>query len=55
MNNAVKFTNQGTISVCLDLVEKDIIKIQIIDTGCGISSDLGSQIFKGCEDNKKTY
>ncbi|EAR84981.2 response regulator receiver domain protein (macronuclear) [Tetrahymena thermophila SB210] len=52
ISNAIKFTNKGFISVNLDLEDENLIKISIQDTGCGIPSQLGSNIFKGVEDYK---
>ncbi|KAL4427062.1 hypothetical protein ABPG74_021169 [Tetrahymena malaccensis] len=36
LNNALKFTQQGSISVKANLVEQNIIQIDVEDTGCGI-------------------
>ncbi|KAL4485389.1 hypothetical protein ABPG72_008257 [Tetrahymena utriculariae] len=49
--NAIKFTNQGQISINVDQEEKDLIRISISDTGCGISPEIGNQIFRGLEFN----
>lgn len=44
LNNAIKFTDTGSITVGCRRDEKNII-VNIIDTGAGISSELISQIF----------
>ncbi|KAL4467562.1 hypothetical protein ABPG73_021988 [Tetrahymena malaccensis] len=51
LGNAIKFTNQGQISINVDQEEKDLIRISISDTGCGISPEIGNQIFRGLEFN----
>ncbi|EAR84982.2 ATPase, histidine kinase-, DNA gyrase B (macronuclear) [Tetrahymena thermophila SB210] len=51
LSNAIKFTNQGQISINVDQEEKDLIRISISDTGCGISPEIGNQIFRGLEFN----
>ena len=39
--NAIKFTEEGTIKVKVSLqIEKDLIKVDVQDTGCGIKESL---------------
>jgi signal transduction histidine kinase len=45
VNNAIKFTEIGTISIKCFLVS-NLVKIQIIDSGIGIESDKIDQLFK---------
>jgi len=49
-NNAVKFTSQGTITICAELIEQSIEKVKIrfavIDTGIGISQEQQSRLFQ---------
>jgi len=47
LNNAVKFTGpNGKISIHLNDHGEDGVKLQIVDTGCGISEDEISKVFK---------
>lgn len=54
LGNAIKFTNSGSIEISVDLEEKDLIKISIKDTGCGIPPEIGNKIFKGLEFNQNS-
>ncbi|WNJ16388.1 ATP-binding protein [Pontibacter sp. G13] len=45
IGNAVKFTEQGSISVT-GSVSGDWVKVQVVDTGIGISSDKQGRIFE---------
>ncbi|MDP9290688.1 MAG: HAMP domain-containing histidine kinase, partial [Thermoproteota archaeon] len=46
LNNAVKFTKDGTISVCVEHVQKNNEVIVIVrDTGEGIGSDILPRLF----------
>ncbi|KAL4466676.1 hypothetical protein ABPG72_016793 [Tetrahymena utriculariae] len=36
LNNALKFTQQGSIAVKANLIEQNLIQIDVEDTGCGI-------------------
>ena len=49
LNNSVKFTSRGKITISADYVDNDIIKITVADTGCGIPEELGSNIFHGLD------
>jgi len=50
INNSLKFTENGTISVTADLIEKQgdfcLIKFQVIDDGIGISKEDHEKVFK---------
>lgn len=46
ISNAVKFTESGgTIKVSLKKIDNRRVMIEVADTGCGISPDVGSRIF----------
>lgn len=46
ISNAVKFTERGgTIKISLKKIDNNSVKIEVSDTGCGISPDVGSRIF----------
>jgi signal transduction histidine kinase/CheY-like chemotaxis protein len=49
ISNSVKFTLQGEIRICLNLIQQDLesllIGFQIIDTGVGVAEDKLSSIF----------
>lgn len=48
LDNAVKFTEQGTVSLALSCAcvdEKGILRIDVKDTGIGIAPDVGDRIF----------
>ena len=49
-NNAIKFTEEGTVSVIIEKTEEDIKKVKllfkIIDTGIGIKEDKLNKLFK---------
>ncbi|MGE0528229.1 MAG: ATP-binding protein [Bdellovibrionales bacterium] len=50
LNNAVKFTDQGTITITVDVEREEesslLLYFSVIDTGIGIRSDLHSAIFE---------
>ncbi|NDV84570.1 response regulator [Bacteroides sp. 51] len=46
MNNAMKFTPEGSITVGYEMVGKDKIKFFVEDTGCGIAEDKQDSIFQ---------
>lgn len=49
MSNAIKFTNQGSITINISLIEETTqgysIKVQVIDTGIGINKDVKEKLF----------
>jgi CheY-like chemotaxis protein/HPt (histidine-containing phosphotransfer) domain-containing protein len=49
LNNAIKFTETGEVSVCIDLIRdeplKQRIRFSVIDTGVGIPNDQKESIF----------
>jgi PAS domain S-box-containing protein len=46
INNATKFTEKGSIKVCLDKVDKDNWAIQVTDTGPGIPREAQKMVFE---------
>ena len=45
ISNAIKFTDKGTVSISLKRTD-DRVSVQISDTGCGMSRDVGMKIFE---------
>lgn len=45
INNAIKFTEQGLVKLCLSM-QQDLIHFEIKDTGIGIAQDKIKQLFK---------
>ena len=50
INNAIKFTEKGSVSIKIDLLKKDlgkvILQFTIHDTGIGLSKEQSSKLFK---------
>ena len=46
LNNAIKFTNEGCITLKIESLQDDNLKFSVIDTGIGIKSDEIKNIFK---------
>lgn len=46
LNNAFKFTDQGNIFLNVESIDKNTLKFDIIDTGCGISHNDTVKLFK---------
>jgi signal transduction histidine kinase len=44
LNNAVKFTDQGTISIQIAITNREVT-LTIVDTGTGIDSEISSRLF----------
>ena len=45
LSNAIKFTQEGGISVLTKLEEKNMVRVEVVDTGEGIPADKKSQLF----------
>ena len=45
LNNAIKFTNEGCITLKIDVLRDDKLKFSVIDTGIGIRSDEIKKLF----------
>jgi CheY-like chemotaxis protein/anti-sigma regulatory factor (Ser/Thr protein kinase) len=46
LNNAIKFTAQGEVMVCVTLAEASLVRFEVRDTGIGIPPALQERIFK---------
>jgi signal transduction histidine kinase/HPt (histidine-containing phosphotransfer) domain-containing protein/ActR/RegA family two-component response regulator len=46
LNNAIKFTEHGNITINIQLIENNILKISVIDTGIGISEKNQQKLFQ---------
>ena len=46
VSNSVKFTEQGTVRLTVNLVENNLIRFEVSDTGVGVSRELQSSIFE---------
>lgn len=44
-NNAIKFTNNGKVSIDINLLSNDIVRFSITDTGIGISKEQQQKLF----------
>jgi CheY-like chemotaxis protein len=44
--NAIKFTENGSVFLNVDIIEKDVLKFSIKDTGCGIDDIDREKLFK---------
>lgn len=56
MSNAIKFTSEGgVVSVIVDLVEDDFVRVQVRDTGIGIKKEHQDLIFSEFRQVDETY
>ncbi|MDH3199911.1 MAG: ATP-binding protein [Myxococcales bacterium] len=50
LNNALKFTNQGEVRVCIRVVRRDeahaVLELRVSDTGVGVSREQAESIFR---------
>lgn len=46
INNAIKFTESGYIKICVDLIDENTLRFDIIDTGAGMSPEKIKSIFE---------
>ena len=49
LGNAVKFTHEGQVRLSAAMVEPDMLRVQVEDTGIGIPADRNSSIFSAFE------
>lgn len=60
VGNAIKFTEQGTVSLCVTLIEETpeavVVRFEITDTGIGITQEAQARVFQSFEqaDNSMT-
>ncbi|MCP4746633.1 MAG: response regulator [Desulfobacteraceae bacterium] len=52
VGNAIKFTNQGQISISARIVEADLVEVSVTDTGIGIQQEDQQRIFKAFEQSE---
>jgi two-component system sensor histidine kinase VicK len=45
LNNAIKFTKEGTISIIVKDEENSLVTVSVKDTGTGISSEIATRLF----------
>ena len=45
-NNAIKFTHEGEVSICIKCMQEDIVRFSIKDTGIGISKEQQDELFQ---------
>ena len=45
VSNAIKFTDQGTVTVWINVLDGDDIQIEVVDTGIGMTPDQQARIF----------
>jgi len=57
LSNAVKFTTQGTVTLALsvDKKEKDMVRILVSDTGCGMKPEFQKIVFQPFTQEDTTY
>lgn len=46
IDNAIKFTDHGQITITVKISRAHVVEIRIVDTGCGISEESKSNLFK---------
>ena len=46
VNNAIKFTNQGTVEINIKRINQEIVRFDIIDTGIGLSKTQQAKLFQ---------
>ena len=46
LNNALKFTTHGSVRLCARVLEDDLLRFEVIDTGPGIDEATQSRLFK---------
>jgi len=50
INNAIKYTEKGKITLACEIFQNDQIKISVEDTGCGIKKELKRGLITIMED-----
>ena len=55
VGNAVKFTNQGSIEICLEMTSDDTLTATVKDTGIGIPDDKKAHIFSKFQQLDSSY
>ncbi len=55
ISNAAKFTHNGTITVNVDPIDQDYVRIEILDTGIGIPEEKLETIFQPFQQVDNTY
>lgn len=55
VDNALKYTNKGSVKICIDNNNSSGIKISVEDTGIGISEDFMKELFKPFRQEDMSY
>lgn len=55
IDNAIKFTNAGTVKININSIENNKIRVDIVDTGIGISEEFSPKIFTAFSQENAGY
>ena len=46
MNNAIKFTDKGSVSLIIEMLENDMVRFEVKDTGIGLTQEQQAKLFQ---------